>query len=199
MAKRPPPQGSPLRILAIAYASGRLDRPTYLRLRREQIAAIEFGKPLPPLPESLRDVTVPQTKIDAPYLARRRHGPAAWLLGGAALLGAAGAVLWWWQAASRPPPPAQQRLPSLDELAERLLADPDWSERDLAAFTRRWAVLTPMAKLQARQSAWYLALENELIKRINIARLRAEQAADPLPHREMLERLLLFQAQLTSD
>jgi hypothetical protein len=41
--KKQKPEGSHLRILSIAYATGRLDRETYLRLRTRQLGALEFA------------------------------------------------------------------------------------------------------------------------------------------------------------
>ena|SRR5688572_4290823 len=75
-------EGSNLRILSIAFANNRIDRKTYLRLRTQQLSALEFSKPLPSLPSELLDISVPLVKIDAPHVGSNPdYGPAIkWLI-----------------------------------------------------------------------------------------------------------------------
>lgn len=65
-------EGSNLRILSIAFANNRIDRKTYLRLRTQQLSALEFSKPLPSLPSELLDINVPSVKIDAPHVSNSK-------------------------------------------------------------------------------------------------------------------------------
>ena len=74
-------EGSNLRVLAIAFANNRIDRKNYLRLRTQQLSALEFSKPLPPLPPELLDISVPSVKIDAPHVNKKDNGPIIkWLI-----------------------------------------------------------------------------------------------------------------------
>ena len=64
-------EGSNLRVLSIAFANNRIDRKTYLRLRTQQLSALEFSKPVPSLPSELLDISVPLIKIDAPHVGSK--------------------------------------------------------------------------------------------------------------------------------
>ncbi|HEY3486834.1 MAG TPA: hypothetical protein VGL10_02105, partial [Gammaproteobacteria bacterium] len=65
---------SNLRILAIAFANNRIDRKTYVRLRTQQLGALEFSRPLPPLPPELLDISIPSVKLDAPHVNKKTGG-----------------------------------------------------------------------------------------------------------------------------
>lgn len=196
--KKQKPEGSHLRILSIAYATGRLDRETYLRLRTRQLGALEFGKPLPDIPEDLWDIHIPTVKIDASYLGRRKRRRAGLLIALVAIvvLGGIGAGLWY---TLNQPPPAPARADqqfTAEDYARRLLESTEWSERDMNAFIRLWAARSSDSKNRARQTEWYLALDNEVIKRINRVRRQDGEAAQ---NERRLERLRRFQAQLSSN
>lgn len=194
-------QGSNLRILSIAYAAGRLDRRSYVKLRTAQLGALEFGKPLPALPDELHDITVPQIKIDASYYHTAKRGKSGrWMLIAALLvLGAIGAGLWY--ALKQPPQaPAAAGPVTLGDHALRLLESAEWSERDIGAFSRQWAGLSREAKDEARRSQWwYRALENEAADRINRLKQRIDQGGGSSIEQRRLSLLQRFQAQLAAD
>lgn len=202
MAKRKQkPQGSSLRMLSMAYAAGRLDRETYLRLRTRQLGALEFGKPLPDIPEDLWDITIPTVKIDASYLGAKKRNKTGFLVALIAIivLSAIGTGTWFAMNRPAPAPARADKQLTAEDYAHRLLQSVEWSERDMTAFTRLWAARSTAAKNRARQRDWYLALENGVIKRINRVKRRIDETANAAQHGRQLERLRIFQAQLTSD
>lgn len=197
--------GSSLRILAIAHATGRMSREAYLRERTRQLGAIEFNKPSPPLPDELSNITIPTIKIDASYVNAHKKGGAKkkiiLLLIAVLLLGSTAAGLWYGGFfAAKEKPQAQLRQPKLNEVADRLLHNPNWSERDITAFLRLWSTHSATAREQARNSLWYLKLDNEIIKRINQAKLRQSGGAVLSPaEQRTLDLLRAFQSQLSSN
>ncbi len=196
--------GTNLRILSIAYANKRIDRTTYLKLRTQQLGAIEFNKPIPELPANLMEIVVPSIKVDAPSGGvSTSGGNFVWRYVAIAALLIAASVTGLWFAdvipGSKSEKPVQIRQLEPVDYAERLLRNPDWNERDINAFLRTWGTRTEVAKTAARNSQWYLALENEIIKRINKTRLQLERNPDLQAEQRELARLNRFYGQLTSN
>lgn len=197
-------QGTNLRILSIAYAAGRIDRDTYLKLRTQQLGALEFNKPIPPLPEPLLDINVPMVKLDAPYTVSRSHKN---LLQGIALVLLAVTVasggFYAWQSGlfggGRPGPAKAQQSLDPQQLAIELITTPEWSEQDLEAFTKTWSRYSTEAKIKARGSDWYRTLENEVVQRINRLKLLRSTEDDENAYRTELNRLRIFYAELAVD
>ena len=193
-----------LRILSIAYASGRIDRKTYTRLRTQQLGALEFNKPIPQLPENLKKIIIPTVKVDASTVdVKQPRTKLYWLYSTVALLivGAGLGVLWYAELipGSQATKPVQVRQLEPRDYAQRLLVSPDWNDRDINAFLRVWGTRTEAAKSAARNSRWYLSLENEIIKRINKSRLKLERDPDLQIEQRELARLNRFYGQLTTN
>lgn len=195
--------GSNLRILSIAYAGGRIDRNTYLKLRTMQLGALEFKKPIPELPSDLMEINIPSVKVDASQINASKSKGKKFLLYPVVIivvLGAIGAGLWYAELIpGQTDKPRQTRQLEPRDYAQRLLKNPEWSERDINAFLRIWGTRTPAAKTAARNTRWYLSLENEIIKRINKLRLQLETRPESLATQRELEQLRLFYGQLTSN
>lgn len=197
-------QGTNLRILSIAYANGRIDRSTYLKLRTQQLSALEFNKPIPPLPEALLDISVPMVKLDAPYTVSRSNRN---MLVKAALvllaITVAGGGFYAWQSglfSARGPDAAKaQQLLTPEQQAIKLITAPEWTERDIATFTRLWSRYSTEAKIKARGTDWYRTLENEVIQRINRLKLLRSTAGDETAYQTELNRLRIFYAELAVD
>lgn len=206
-SKTPQKQGSHLRVLAIAYATGRISRDIYLKERTRQLGAMEFGKPLPGLPEDLLDIVIPTVKIDASYVnaTKQGRGRGKIILFIVVLLLVfigAGAGAWYSGLLfQKEKPKAQVSQPKLADYAGRLLRNPQWSERDLKTFLRLWASHSATAREKARRQTWYLKLDNEIIKRINQAELRKNNTSEEELPRLMRQLNLLraFQAKLSSN
>ncbi len=193
-----------LRILSIAYASGRIDRKTYTRLRTQQLGALEFNKPMPPLPDNLMEIVIPTVKVDASMVdVKHPRTKQYWLYVGVALLVLGIGLGALWNAklipGSQPAKPVQVRQLEPRDYAQRLLDTLDWNDRDINAFLRIWGTRTDAAKSAARNSRWYLSLENEIIKRINKSRLKLERDPDLQAEQRELARLNRFYGQLTSN
>lgn len=197
-------QGTNLRILSIAYANGRIDRSTYLKLRTQQLSALEFNKPIPPLPEALLDISVPMVKLDAPYTVSRSNKN---MLVKAALvllaITVAGGGFYAWQSgllgAGRPDTAKAQRLLTPEQQAIKLITAQEWTEQDIEAFTRLWSRYSTEAKIKARGTDWYRTLENEVIQRINRLKLLRSTADDETTYQAELNRLRIFYAELAVD
>lgn len=206
MAKKKKKQkipGSNLRILSIAYASGRLDRNSYLRLRTQQLGALEFNKPVPELPANLLEISIPTIKVDTAQISIKKPDNKRWplylsisVIVIAAIIGG----LWYADIlpGKRDKPPQVRQLEPQD-YAQQLLKNPDWNERDMNAFLRSWGVHTPAAKAAARNQRWYLTLENEIIKRINKARFQLETDPESIQTQRELAELRRFYGQLSSN
>jgi hypothetical protein len=197
-------QGTNLRILSIAYASGRIDRDIYLKLRTQQLGALEFNKPIPPLPEALLDINVPSVKLDAPYTVTR--SPKNLLLGIALVLLALtviGGGFYAWQndlfTGSRPAPAKVQQSLNPQQIAIKLITTPEWTEQDLETFTKIWSRYSIEAKINARGTDWYRTLENEAIQRINKLKLLRSASDDENAYQTELNRLRIFYAELAVD
>lgn len=195
-----------IRVLASAYSSGRIERNEYIKERTRQLAAIEFGKPLPPLPEDLLDIRIPTIKIDASYISskRRQRRTIKIIIICIALLGIGGTAAGLWFAgvfSPQPQPQAQVKQPKLSDYANRLLQNPNWSKRDIIAFLRVWATHSSAAREKVRRATWYVKLDNEIIKRINQAKLRlgAAEKEEQAAIKNELELLRAFQAKLSSN
>lgn len=194
-------QGNNLRILSIAYANSRLERETYLKLRTQQLSALNFGKPIPPLPEELSDIKIPSIKIDSPHQNSgspkknfRLWGAIAAVL----LITIIGGSYFWLnggQINSKP----QINQTSLQDKAQKLIVKPSWSEPEIATFKKLWATRSAQAKAKAKQSQWYLSLENEIIKRINQKKLQRDNSPDVREHQKELNHLRLFYAALKAE
>lgn len=195
--------GSNLRILSIAFAAGRIDRNTYLKLRTQQLGALEFEKPIPELPANLLEISIPTVKVDASQLNIQKSKGSRlglYIVTAAVILITILAGLWYAEIIpGEAEKPRQVRLPEPKDYAQRLLVNPDWSERDINAFLRSWGTRTPAAKTAARNSRWYLDLENEIIKRINKARLQLETDPESLTAQRALADLRRFYGQLSSN
>lgn len=197
-------QGTNLRILSIAYANGRIDRSAYLKLRTQQLSALEFNKPIPPLPEALLDINVPMVKLDAPYTVSRSSKNM--LVKTALVLLAitvAGGGFYAWQSgllgARHPDTAKPQQLLTPEQQAIKLITAPEWTERDIEAFTRLWSRYSTEAKIKARGTDWYRTLENEVIQRINRLKLLRSTANDETAYQTELNRLRIFYAELAVD
>lgn len=158
-------EGSNLRILAIAFANNRIDRKTYLRLRTQQLSALEFSKPLPTLPPELLDISVPSVKIDAPHVnSKPDYGPVIkWLI--AALIALAAATAGY-VGYLRLQNSSEVEAPTLEQQARTLLAKQDWAQKDLDAFADRWSALSEEEKHAARQELYFIELSGEIERRI---------------------------------
>jgi hypothetical protein len=200
-------QGSNLRKLSIAYAGGRLDRNTYLRLRTQQLGALEFNKPLPLLSEELLEINVPSIKLDAPYSAARSgFSPLLLAMAIAALvaLSLGGGLYYAWQndffsTKSAAAVKAQPLTPESQAL--KLIAQTEeWTEADISAFIKVWSNYSSEAKDNARTSQWYGVLENEIIQRINKLKLQKEAVNDEdRVYQARLNNLRIFYAQLVAE
>ncbi len=193
-------KGSNLRILSIAYATGRLDRDAYIRLRTAQLSSLNFNKPIPPLPEELADIEVPMIKIDSPYMegSSKKFNPRLWIAAAVVLLVLiSGAYIAFSGGIKLDQKPAKQ--PTLAGLADELLAAPIWKERDIDMFKDMWADYSDPAKAKAREAEWYVSLENEIIKRINQKKLERESTDDLREYQKQLNALRVFYAELTIE
>lgn len=85
-----------IRKLSAAHARGLIDTTSYRRLRTTQLSAIEFGKPLPPLPTEMTDISIPKQKIDAPHQPKvKKAKPPVMLFVIIAIAVAAGAAYYF--------------------------------------------------------------------------------------------------------
>lgn len=196
-------QGTNLRILSIAYANGRIDRSAYLKLRTQQLSALEFNKPIPPLPEALLDINVPMVKLDAPYTVSR---PRKNMLVKTALVllavTVAGGGFYAWQSGllgARHSGTAKPQLLTPEQQAIKLIKAPEWTEQDIQAFIKIWSRYSTEAKIKARGTDWYRTLENEVIQRINRLKLLRSAADDENAYQTELNRLRIFYADLAVD
>src|SRR5688572_10130964 len=145
-------EGSNLRILAIAFANNRIDRKNYLRLRTQQLSALEFSKPLPPLPPELLDISVPSVKIDAPHVNKKDNGPIIkWLIIVLITLAAA-TVAYVGYLKIQSSSVSQSLVPTPEEQARKLLDMPTWPPEEMEIFTILWSGVSAEAKLEARQT-----------------------------------------------
>jgi hypothetical protein len=193
-------EGSNLRVLAIAFANNRIDRKTYLRLRTQQLGALEFSKPLPPLPPELLDISVPSVKIDAPHINKKDYRPIIkWLLIALALLGTSTvAYIGYFRmqstsAVSEAPPPTPEQQ------AAKLLAAPAWSQEDMETFTGLWSELPDESKQSARQTEWFAALESDIAKRINQLKQQRSSTDDLREYQNKLNALRVFYAEVAAE
>ena len=192
------PQGSGLRVLSIAYANGRLDRAAYLKLRTQQLSALNFEKPVPDLPEELHDIIVPSIKIDAPH-GKQPGGKKKRLFIAViiALLLAAGLAGYLWFSGEQSLKQSAAKQTDIEQQARVLLRTPSWSIQDIEAFEATWSAYSATAKSTAKQSKWYLALENEIIKRINQTKLQQNASTADPQLQNRLNSLRVFYATLT--
>lgn len=193
-------EGSNLRVLAIAFANNRIDRKTYLRLRTQQLSALEFSRPLPPLPPELRDISVPSVKIDAPHVNRRNSGPLVkWLIIALVVLGTISTAYIGYlriqntSAANRAP------APTLEQQARRLLAMPAWSQQEMEAFAGNWSSLSEEEKQSLRQSAWFSELESDILKRINQMKQQRSGTDGLREYQNRLNALRVFYAEVVAE
>jgi hypothetical protein len=193
-------EGSNLRVLAIAYANNRISRDNYIKLRTRQLSALDFGKPLPELPPDLLDINVPNVKIDAPHVGKKEmNKPLLMIVGLVIAIGIGAAAYVGLMHISDSDKSAQGTEPSLEEQAQKLLSTAAWTEQDLETFSTLWEARSDAAKQQARQTEWFYELENEIIKRINQAKLQRGSAADLRDYQERLNALRIFYAELTVE
>lgn len=194
-------EGSNLRILAIAFANNRIDRKTYLRLRTQQLSALEFSKPLPALPPELLDISVPSVKIDAPHVNKKNNRPVIikWLLIALIVLGIGTAAYIGYLSLSKRPAAGQAPAPTLEQQAQKLLATPTWSQEDMEAFAGRWSGLPDEAKQSARQAEWFSALESDILKRINLLKQQRGSTDDLREYQSRLNALRVFYAEVVAE
>lgn len=193
-------EGSNLRILAIAFANNRIDRKAYLRLRTQQLSALEFSKPLPPLPAELLDISVPSVKIDAPHVNTRANGPAIkWLLIALIALAAATAAYVGYLKLGNSPAASRAEKPTLEQQALTLLTTPNWSQEDMESFAGNWSALSDEEKQAARQTAWFSALEGDILKRINQFKQQRSPSEDLREYQSKLNALRVFYAEVVAE
>ena len=195
--------GTNLRILSIAYATGRMDRDTYLKLRTQQLGAMEFNKPIPPLPGDLLDINVPSVKLDAPYIGKRGSKVLIISIIVIVLLAALGGGGYYafrtgMLTGEKPSTEKVQQL-TPEKQALKLMSQQEWSERDIELFLRAWSTLTESAKKKARTSQWYAVLENEIIQRVNKLKLQQNAADSPGAYKKELNTLRAFYGQLATE
>jgi hypothetical protein len=193
-------EGSNLRVLAIAYANNRITRENYLKLRTRQLSALDFGKPLPELPSDLLDINVPNVKIDAPHIGKKELNKPVILIAGLLIaIGVCTAIYVGFMRVSDNTKSGQVSEPSLEQQAQKLLTSSNWTEQDIETFSTLWEARSDSAKQQARQTDWFYELENEIIKRINQAKLQRGSGADLREYQEHLNTLRIFYAELTVE
>jgi hypothetical protein len=193
-------EGSSLRILSIAFANNRIDRKTYLRLRTQQLSALEFSKPLPPLPAELLDISVPSVKIDAPHVTKKDYAPAIkWLIIALAALGVVTAAYVGYLRVQNTSTVAQVPAPTLEQRARTLLAKPAWSQEDLETFAGHWSALAEDEKLATRQDAWFVELESEILRRINQLKQQRASTDDLREYQNRLNALRVFYAEVVAE
>lgn len=193
-------EGSNLRVLSIAFANNRIDRKTYLRLRTQQLSALEFSKPVPPLPPELLDISVPSVKIDAPHVNKKDYGPVIkWLLIALVALGVATAAYVGYLRSQNTSASSQAQAPTLEQQAGTLLAKQAWSEEDMESFAANWSALADEEKLSARQSPWFAELESDILKRINQLKQQRSTTDDLREYQSRLNALRVFYAEVVAE
>ncbi|HEX5056038.1 MAG TPA: hypothetical protein VFX02_06035 [Gammaproteobacteria bacterium] len=194
-------EGSNLRILAIAFANNRIDRKTYLRLRTQQLSALEFSKPLPALPPELLDISVPSVKIDAPHVNRKPdYGPVIkWLIIALIALAAATAAYIGYLRLQNGSEVSLAPAPTLEQRAETLLAKQDWAQEDLGDFSDNWSALSDVEKLAARQEPWFPRLEAEILQRINLLKQQRGTTDNLREYQNKLNALRVFYAEVVAE
>ena len=197
-------QGSNLRILSIAYATGRMDRDTYLKLRTQQLGAMEFNKPIPQLPEELVDISVPSVKLDAPYIGKRSS--KALIISAIIILlliGLGGGGYYAFQTGmfseSKTASTVKVQQLTPEKQALKMINQAQWSQRDIELFLKAWSSYSAQAKHAAREAQWYVVLENEIIQRINKLKLQQGTEDAPTPNKKELNNLRSFYGQLVAD
>lgn len=193
-------EGSNLRVLSIAFANNRIDRKTYVRLRTQQLSALEFSKPLPPLPPELLDISVPSVKIDAPHVTRKDYGPLIkWLLIGLVALGVLTAAYVGYLYSRNTSEVYEAPAPTLEQQALALLAKPAWSQEDLENFAGNWSALSDEEKLSKRQAPWFAELEGEILQRINQLKQQRGTTDDLREYQNRLNALRVFYAEVVAE
>jgi hypothetical protein len=194
-------EGSNLRILAIAFANNRIDRKTYLRLRTQQLSALEFSKPLPALPSELLDINVPSVKIDAPHVSNKPdYGPVIkWLIAALIALAVATAAYVGYLRLQNGSEVSQAPAPTLQQRAQSLMAKQDWTQNDLSAFADSWSALSDVEKKAARQDPWFPQLEAEILQRINLLKQQRGNADNLREYQNKLNALRVFYAEVVAE
>lgn len=193
-------EGSNLRVLAIAFANNRIDRKTYVRLRTQQLSALEFSRPLPPLPPDLLDISVPSVKIDAPHVSKKDYRPVIkWLIIALAALGILTAGYVGYLYSQNASEVSEAPAPTLEQQALSLLAKPAWSQEDLENFAGNWSALSDEEKLSERQSAWFAELEGEILQRINQLKQQRGTTDDLREYQSRLNALRVFYAEVVAE
>jgi hypothetical protein len=193
-------EGSNLRILAIAFANNRIDRKNYLRLRTQQLSALEFSKPLPALPPELLDISVPSVKIDAPHVNKQDKGPILkWLIIALIALGVDTAAYVGYLRIQSGSTVNQSVIPTPEQQAKKLLEMPTWPPEEMEIFTILWSGLSAEAKLEARQTEWFSALKNEIANRINQLKQQRGSTDDVREYQNRLNALRLFYAEVAAE
>jgi hypothetical protein len=193
-------EGSNLRILAIAFANSRIDRKTYLRLRTLQLSALEFSKPLPPLPPELLDINVPSVKIDAPHISKRDNGPIIrWVIIAIAVLAIATAAYVTILMLNSSSGAGTAPTLTLEQQAQTLLTVPTWSQQEMETFSGRWSALSNEEKLSARQAPWFPVLESDIVRRINLLKQQRGDTDDIREYQSRLNALRVFYAEVVAE
>jgi hypothetical protein len=192
-------EGSNLRILAIAFANNRIDRKNYLRLRTQQLSALEFSKPLPPLPPELLDINVPSVKIDAPHVNKKDNGPIIKWLVIALIALAAVTVAYVGYLKMQSSSVSQSLVPTPEQQARKLLEMPAWPPEEMEIFTILWSGLSAEAKQEARQAEWFSALKNEIANRISQLKQQRGSTDDVRDYQNKLNSLRLFYAEVAAE
>jgi hypothetical protein len=193
-------EGSNLRVLAIAFANNRIDRKNYLRLRTQQLSALEFSKPLPPLPPELLDISVPSVKIDAPHVSKKDNGPIIkWLVIALVALAAITVAYVGYFRIQSGSTVSRSPVPTPEQQAGKLLEMPAWPPEEMEIFTILWSGLSTEAKAEARRTEWFSALKNEIANRINQLKQQRGSTDDLRDYQNKLNALRVFYAEVAAE
>ncbi|MBA3581927.1 MAG: hypothetical protein H0W44_05675 [Gammaproteobacteria bacterium] len=195
---------SNLRKLAIAYASGKVDRENYRKLRTRQLSALDFDKALPDLPDEIAAIGVPSVKVDAPknaggnLLKGRSLKTIVMAIAAIVLVGIVGIYFTGDNKKSNEQTQNTQKIDLAVE-AQKLIQKPEWTNSDMGYFKRLWDSQEAQELTTARESRWFADLERDIVRRINENKQLMQTAEDSEAVQKQLTDLRLFYAQLATE